>query len=72
MRSPEGQLVEHGDSLSVCKQAQEELLGGFECEIKTSNTLSISGLLLNFITTRTLWLDCSDLLGEFAFDAGDG
>ena len=28
----EGQLVEHGDLLSECKQAQEGLLGSFERE----------------------------------------
>ena len=38
----EGQLVEHGDLLSVCKQAQEGLLGGFERELTTPNTLLIS------------------------------
>ena len=30
--SDEGQLVEHGDLLSECKQAQEGLLGSFERE----------------------------------------
>ena len=39
----EGQLVEHGDLLSVCKQAQEGLLGGFERELTTPNTLLITG-----------------------------
>jgi hypothetical protein len=38
----EGQLVEHGDLLSVWKQAQEGLLGGFERELTTPNTLLIS------------------------------
>ena len=37
----EGQLVEHGDLLSACKQAQEGLLGGFEHERKIPNTLLI-------------------------------
>ncbi len=39
----EGQLVEHGDLLSECKQAQEGLLGGFERELKIPNTLLITG-----------------------------
>ena len=39
----EGQLVEHGDLLSVCKQAQEGLLGRFERERKIPNTLLITG-----------------------------
>ena len=39
----EGQLVEHGDLLSVSKQVQEGLLGGFERELTTPNTLLISG-----------------------------
>ncbi len=37
----EGQLVEHGDLLSECKQAQEGLFGGFERELTTPNTLLI-------------------------------
>jgi len=36
-------LVEHGDLLSVCKQAQEGLLGGFERELTTTRTLLITG-----------------------------
>ena len=39
----EGQLVEHGDLLSVCKQAQEGLLGRFERELEIPNTLLITG-----------------------------
>jgi len=39
----EGQLVEHGDLLSECKQAQEGLLGRFERERKIPNTLLITG-----------------------------
>ena len=39
----EGQLVEHGDLLSGCKQAQEGLLGGFERGLTTPNTLLITG-----------------------------
>ena len=39
----EGQLVEHGDLLSVCKQAQEGLLVKFERERKLTNTLLITG-----------------------------
>ena len=38
----EGQLVEHGDLLSELKRVQEGLLGGFERELTTPNTLSIS------------------------------
>ena len=40
---PEGQLVERGDSLSELKRVQEELLGGFERELTTPNTLLIIG-----------------------------
>jgi hypothetical protein len=39
----EGQLVEHGDLLSVCKQAQEGLLGRSERERGLPNTLLITG-----------------------------
>ena len=39
----EGQLVEHGDLLSVCKQAQEGLLGRSEHERGLPNTLLITG-----------------------------
>ena len=35
--------VEQGDLLSVCKQAQEGLLGRFERERKIPNTLLITG-----------------------------
>ena len=38
-----GQLVEHGDLLSVCKQAQEGLLGRSERERGIPNTLLITG-----------------------------
>ena len=38
----EGQLVEHGDLLSACKQAQEGLLGGFERGLTAHSTLSIN------------------------------
>ena len=37
----EGQLVVHGDLLSVCKQAQEGLLGRSERERGIPNTLLI-------------------------------
>jgi hypothetical protein len=39
----EGQLVEHGDLLSECKQAQEGLLGRSERERGIPNTLLITG-----------------------------
>jgi hypothetical protein len=39
MLSFEGLLVEHGDLLSGCQQAQEVLLDGFEPELTTPNTL---------------------------------
>ena len=39
----EGQLVEHGDLLSELKRVQEGLLGGFERELTTPNTLLITG-----------------------------
>jgi hypothetical protein len=39
----ERQLVEHGDLLSELKRVQEGLLGGFECELTTPNTLLITG-----------------------------
>ena len=39
----EGQLVEHGDLLSVYKQAQEGLLGRSERERGIPNTLLITG-----------------------------
>jgi hypothetical protein len=35
-------LVEHGDLLSELKRVQEGLLGGFERELTTPNTLLIS------------------------------
>jgi hypothetical protein len=38
----EGQLVEHGDLLSELKRVQEGLLGGFERELITPNTLLIT------------------------------
>ena len=36
-------LVEHGDLLSELKRVQEGLLGGFERELATPNTLLITG-----------------------------
>ena len=36
-------LVEHGDLLSELKRVQEGLLGGFERELTTPNTLLITG-----------------------------
>jgi len=39
----EGQLVKHGDLLSELKRVQEGLLGGFERELTTPNTLLITG-----------------------------
>ena len=39
----EGQLVEHGDLLSECKQAQEGLFGRSEREQGIPNTLLITG-----------------------------
>ena len=36
-------MVEHGDLLSELKQVQEGLLGGFERELITPNTLLITG-----------------------------
>ena len=39
----EGQLVEHGDLLSELKRVQKGLLGGFERELITPNTLLITG-----------------------------
>ncbi len=41
--SREGQLVEHGDLLSVCKQAQAGLFGRSERERGIPNTLLITG-----------------------------
>ena len=38
----EGQLVKHGDLLSELKRVQEGLLGGFERELITPNTLLIT------------------------------
>lgn len=64
----EGQLVEHGDFLSVCKQAQEGLLGDFEPELTTPNTLIITGLLLHVITRWTLWVYRRHLLGELSLN----
>ena len=39
----EGQLVEHGDLLSELKRVQKGLLGGFERDLTTPNTLLITG-----------------------------
>jgi hypothetical protein len=36
-------LVEHGDLLSELKRVQEGLVGGFERELTTPNTLLITG-----------------------------
>ena len=40
---PKDKLVEHGDLLSELKRVQEGLLGGFERELTTPNTLLITG-----------------------------
>ncbi len=36
-------MVEHGDLLSELKRVQKGLLGGYERELTTPNTLLISG-----------------------------
>ena len=44
-------MVEHGDLLSGCKQAQEGLLGGFERELTTPNKLLRSRFLMDRAVT---------------------
>ena len=66
----EGQLVEHGDLLRVCKQVQEGCVAGLEPRRELAIRLFVSGLLL-FVSSRANRLNGCHFLGQFPFDTSN-